>query len=90
MNCPTCVDYTNVLADLTVGYVGGEGEQWLIVRNARGEERLSLLGNEVRLSKPTSAGKRPGPAKGLLANTEDAAGGLPLRRMPDFLRLIVG
>ncbi|NCU95476.1 MAG: coenzyme F420 hydrogenase, partial [Betaproteobacteria bacterium] len=35
LTCRTCVDYTNVLADITVGYMGGEGRQWLIVRNAR-------------------------------------------------------
>ena len=31
MTCRTCVDYTNVLADITVGYMGGQGEQWLLV-----------------------------------------------------------
>lgn len=36
MTCRTCVDYTNRLADITVGYMAGEGDQWLIVRNARG------------------------------------------------------
>ncbi len=90
LTCRTCVDYTNVLADITVGYMGGEGEQWLIVRNARGAELLKLLGDEVRLSTPGSAGKRAGPVKGFLANTERAAGGLPLRRMPDWLKPIVG
>jgi coenzyme F420 hydrogenase subunit beta len=90
LTCRTCVDYTNVLADITVGYMGGEGEQWLLVRNARGEELLALLGDEVRVSLPGSAGKRQGPVKGFLANVERAAGGLPLRRMPEFLRPIVG
>jgi hypothetical protein len=79
-----------VLADLTVGYMGGTGEQWLIVRNERGEELLDLLGDEVRSSAPGSAGKRHGPVKGFLANVERAAGGLPLRKMPDWLRPIVG
>jgi coenzyme F420 hydrogenase subunit beta len=90
MTCRTCVDYTNVLADITVGYMGGEGEQWLLVRNARGEELIDLIGGELRTSEPGSAGKRQGPVKGFLANTERAAGGLPLRRMPNFLRHIVG
>jgi coenzyme F420 hydrogenase subunit beta len=90
LTCRTCVDYTNVLADITVGYMGGEGEQWLLVRNERGEELLGLLGKEVRVSEPGSAGKRQGPVKGFLANTERAAGGLPLRRMPGWLRPIVG
>jgi coenzyme F420 hydrogenase subunit beta len=90
LTCRTCVDYTNVLSDITVGYMGGEGEQWLIVRNERGEELLHLLGDEVRLSEPGSAGKRAGAVKGFLANTARAAGGLPLRRMPNWLRPIVG
>lgn len=90
LTCRTCVDYTNVLADITVGYMGGEGEQWLLVRNARGAELLALLGDEVRLSAPGSHGKRAGPVKGFLANTERAAGGLPLRRMPAWLKPLVG
>jgi coenzyme F420 hydrogenase subunit beta len=90
LTCRTCVDYTNVLADITVGYMGGQGEQWLLVRNARGEEVLALLGNEVRVAAPGSGGNRRGPVKGFLANTERAAGGLPLRRMPGWLRPIVG
>ncbi len=90
LTCRTCVDYTNVLADITVGYMGGEGQQWLLVRNERGEELLELLGDEVRLSNPGSAGKRRSAVAGFLANTERAAGGLPLRSMPDWLRPIVG
>jgi coenzyme F420 hydrogenase subunit beta len=90
LTCRSCVDYTNVLADITVGYMGGEGQQWLILRNERGEELLDLLGDEVETSAPGSAGKRAGAVKGFLANTERAAGGLPLRRMPDWLRPIVG
>ena len=90
LTCRTCVDYTNVLSDITVGYMGGEGEQWLLVRNERGEDLLRLLGDEVRTAAPGSAGKRAGPVKGFLANVERAAGGLPLRRMPDWLRPIVG
>jgi coenzyme F420 hydrogenase subunit beta len=90
LTCRTCVDYTNVLADITVGYMGGQGEQWLLVRNARGEELLALLGDEVRLEAPGSGGRRRGPVKGFLANTLRAAGGLPLRRMPAWLRPVVG
>lgn len=90
LTCRTCVDYTNVLADITVGYMGGEGQQWLLVRNERGEELLGLLGDEVQLSEPGSAGKRKNAVAGFLANTERAAGGLPLRSMPDWLRPIVG
>ena len=90
LTCRTCVDYTNVLADLTVGYMGGQGEQWLLVRNERGEELLAALGDEVQLSAPGSAGKRTGAVRGFIANVARAAGGLPLRSMPDWLRPVVG
>ncbi|MGL4439107.1 MAG: Coenzyme F420 hydrogenase/dehydrogenase, beta subunit C-terminal domain, partial [Bosea sp. (in: a-proteobacteria)] len=90
LTCRTCVDYTNVLADITVGYMGGEGQQWLLVRNERGQELLDLLGDEVALATPGSKGKRQGAVKGFLANVRLAAGGLPLRAMPDWLRPIVG
>ena len=90
LTCRTCVDYTNSLADLTVGYMAGSGEQWLVVRNDRGAELVALLGDEVSLETPADSGKRAGPVKGFMANTERAAGGLPLRRMPAWLRPIVG
>ncbi len=90
LTCRTCVDYTNALSDITVGYMGGEGQQWLIVRNDRGAELLGLLGDEVLLSQPGSRGSRKGPVKGFMQNTERAAGGLPLRAMPNFLRPLVG
>ncbi|MCX7341751.1 MAG: Coenzyme F420 hydrogenase/dehydrogenase, beta subunit C-terminal domain [Hyphomicrobiales bacterium] len=90
LTCRTCVDYTNVLADITVGYMGGEGQQWLLVRNERGQELIDLIGDEVMLSTPGSKGKRHGPVKGFLANVRLAAGGLPLRSMPDWLRPIAG
>lgn len=88
--CRTCVDYTNVLADVTVGYMAGQGEQWLIVRNDRGEEIVAMLGDELRTAPLESHGKRAGPVKGFIINTERAAGGLPLRRMPKPLRRIFG
>ena len=90
LTCRTCVDYTNVLSDITVGYMGGQGEQWLIVRNERGEELLNLLGDEVRTSAPGTAGKRHSAVVGFMKNVERAAGGLPLRKMPNWLRPIVG
>jgi coenzyme F420 hydrogenase subunit beta len=90
LTCRTCVDYTNVLADLTVGYMGGAGEQWLLARNERGEELLALLGDELRVSSPTSKGNRQPHVRGFMTNTERAAGGLPLRRMPAFLKPLVG
>ncbi|MEY2883256.1 MAG: coenzyme hydrogenase [Pseudomonadota bacterium] len=95
LTCRTCVDYTNSLADITVGYMGGTGEQWLIVRNERGSELIALLGDELKTGPPEDNGKpdgskRAGPVKGFLANTERAAGGLPLRRMPKWVRPVVG
>ena len=89
MTCRTCVDYTNVLSDITVGYMGGQGQQWLLVRNDRGQHLLQLLGDEVSLRTPGSAGKRAGAVRGFLKNVELAAGGLPLRRMPNWLRPVV-
>jgi coenzyme F420 hydrogenase subunit beta len=90
LTCRTCVDYTNALSDITIGYMGGSGEQWLIVRNQKGEDLLALLADEVKLSEPESSGNRAGPVKGFLKNVELAAGGLPLRQMPNWLRPIVG
>jgi coenzyme F420 hydrogenase subunit beta len=90
LTCRTCVDYSNVLSDLTVGYMGGNGQQWLIVRNERGQELVQLLGDELCTSAVTSAGRRHGAVRGFLANTRRAAGGLPLRRMPSWLRPVVG
>jgi coenzyme F420 hydrogenase subunit beta len=90
MTCRTCVDYTNTLADITVGYMAGQGEQWLLVRNERGEELLQLLGDEVKLTEPGSAGKRAGPVTGFMKNVELAAGGLPVRGMPNWLRPLMG
>lgn len=89
LTCRTCVDYTNVLADITVGYMGGEGEQWLLQRNDRGREILDHLRDELVLSAPGSKGRRAGAVKGFIENTKLAAGGLPLRRMPDWVRPIV-
>ena len=60
------------------------------MRNQRGENLLELLGNEVVTSTLGSAGKRAGAVKGFIKNVERAAGGLPLRKMPNWLRPIVG
>ena len=89
LTCRTCVDYTNRLADITVGYMGGRGDQWLIVRNARGQQILDLLKDRIELKPPTQAGRRAGPVRGFLANTLRAAGGLPLRRTPAWLKPLV-
>ena len=89
MTCKTCVDYTNRLADITVGYMGGDGDQWILTRNDRGEEILALLADRLTVKPLTDKGKRAGAVRGFLANTERAAGGLPLRAMPDWARPIV-
>jgi coenzyme F420 hydrogenase subunit beta len=89
MTCKTCVDYTNRLADITVGYMGGDGDQWVIVRNDRGADLLALLGDRLATSPLTDKGKRAGAVKGFMDNTARAAGGMPLRRMPDWLRPLV-
>lgn len=89
LTCRTCVDYTNSLSDITVGYMGGEGEQWLLSRNTKGDDLLELLGQEIHLLKPQSRGDRKSAVLGFKKNVELAAGGLPLRKMPNWLRPIV-
>ena len=90
LTCRTCVDYVNTLSDITVGYMGGRGEQWLLVRNQRGREALQHIRSELSLKAPTSSGKRYSAVKGFIENTRRATGGLPLRKMPQWLRPIVG
>ena len=90
LTCRTCVDYTNALADITIGYMAGQGEQWMIIRNQHGAELADLLGAEVKTTPLQTAGKRRGAVAGFMKNTERAAGGLPLRRMPGLLRHVVG
>lgn len=89
MTCRTCVDYTNTLSDITIGYMGGEGDQWLIVRNDTGAKLLELLRDEIELQEPRSRGNRRRAVKGFQLNTERAAGGLPIRSMPNWVRPIV-
>ena len=90
LTCRTCVDYTNALADITVGYMAGEGDQWLIIRNERGEELVALLGDELKTQPLGTKGNRKGAVAGFAKNVARAAGGLPLRGMPNFLRPLVG
>ena len=89
LTCKTCVDYTNRLADITVGYMGGDGDQWLITRNDRGAGLLALIGPQLTITPLADTGKRMGAVKGFMENTARAAGGMPLRRMPGWLRPIV-
>lgn len=89
MTCKTCVDYTNRLADITVGYMGGDGDQWVITRNHRGAEMLAGIAGRLAERPITDRGNRAGAVKGFMANTARAAGGMPLRAMPDWLRPVV-
>jgi coenzyme F420 hydrogenase subunit beta len=88
--CRVCVDYSNSLADITVGYMGGSGEQWLVVRNDRGEELVALLAGELVETPLISSGARSGPVRALRGALERAQGGLPLRRAPTFARPMIG
>jgi len=87
--CKTCVDYTNRLADITVGYMGGDGDQWVITRNDRGARLLALIEDRLTTAPLTDKGKREGAVRGFMENTARAAGGMPLRRMPNWLRPVV-
>jgi len=89
LTCRSCMDYVNALADVTVGYMGGDGDQWLLIRNERGREMVALIEDELQRGPLTSGGRRHRPVRGFLDNLRRAAGGLPVRRMPDWLRPIV-
>ena len=90
LTCRSCFDYTNALADLTVGYMGGSGEQWLLVRNERGRALVRLLGDLLETMPVTSSGNRRGPVRTFLGAIERSAGGLPLRRAPHWARPLIG
>jgi len=90
LTCRTCVDYVNTLSDITVGYMGGRGDQWLLVRNQKGQRVLDSIRSELTLKAPSTSGKRHTAVKGFIENTRRATGGLPLRRIPQWLRPIVG
>lgn len=89
LTCKTCVDYTNALADITVGYMAGQGEQWLIVRNDNGARLLHTIAGELRSKPPQSRGKRTQAVRGFITNVERAAGGMPLRTTPNWVRPLV-
>jgi len=89
LTCRACFDYTNALADVTVGYMAGAGDQWLIVRNARGRELVALLEDELVTAELESAGQRRAAVRGFLGNLQRSANGLPLRRAPRWARGII-
>lgn len=89
LTCRSCFDYTNALSDLTVGYMAGSGDQWLIERNERGSELLALLGDTLITRPLESKGDRRGPVKAFVSQLERSQGGLPVRRTPQALRPLV-
>jgi coenzyme F420 hydrogenase subunit beta len=90
LTCRSCFDYTNSLSDITVGYMAGEGEQWLLVRTARGEAMLQLLREELALAPLGSAGARKSAVQTFVTMLEKSAGGLPVRGAPDWARPVIG
>lgn len=90
LTCRSCFDYANALADITVGYIGGEGDQWLLVRNARGRALLDLVRDELVVRPLGARGDRTKTVRAFLRMSEDANGGLPLRRAPRWLRPLIG
>ena len=89
ITCRSCYDYSNTLADLTVGYLAGEGDQWLVVRNTRGEELVRLLGDELERGAITSHGARRGAVRAFLGGLQRIADGLPVRRAPRWLKPVL-
>lgn len=89
LTCRSCFDYTNTLSDVTVGYMAGSGEQWIIERNERGAEIVALLADALVTSPLVSSGTRKGPVAAFVSQLERSAGGLPVRRTPQRLRPLV-
>lgn len=89
LTCKTCVDYVNALSDITIGYMAGTGAQWIIVRNATGQAVLDLIAPELTIEPVSTAGNRISAVQGFMKNVRLAAGGLPVNRMPRFLRPIM-
>lgn len=58
-SCMSCFDYVNSLADLVVGYMGAPfGWQWIVVRNATGQEMLDLVQDQLETQPVDSQGDR--------------------------------
>lgn len=83
--CLSCFDYANTLADITIGYMGATlGWQWIMARNARGEQLLELLRPYLALGELTERGdRRAGVARyiGMLAQ--------PPGRPPALIRRLI-
>lgn len=89
LTCRSCMDYVNRLADLTIGYLAADGDQWLIVRNARGRELLDLVADELVETPFVSSGRRAAPVAGFQKNLDRRAQGLAVRRAPKLLRPVI-
>lgn len=89
-SCRTCFDYTNALADITVGYMGGSGAQWLLVRNDCGLEMLAMLHHELEITQLESHGARRKAVSLFVRVLAESTSGLPLRRAPNWLRPLIG
>jgi len=58
-SCLSCFDYVNGLADLVVGYMGATfGWQWLVVRNAKGQQLFDLIKDELEFTEILDQGDR--------------------------------
>jgi coenzyme F420-reducing hydrogenase beta subunit len=68
-SCRTCFNYTNSLADLSVGYMGGgmPDYQWMLIRNPKGWRLLDLVRDELELSEPTESGSRKTAMSGFMS-----------------------
>jgi 7-hydroxymethyl chlorophyll a reductase len=96
-SCNSCFDYSNALADLVVGYMAAplaegarmtESDQYLVVRNDRGEALLQALGERVQLTPVGSGGERRGFVPGIVEQDCDGllSDGAPrLWAMPRWL-----
>jgi coenzyme F420 hydrogenase subunit beta len=89
LTCRACVDYANALSDLTVGYMGGDGDQWLLVRNERGRELVDRLGGELVRRPLRSGGRRQRAVKAFHGALQRSSDGLPARRAPRWIRPLV-
>jgi 3,8-divinyl protochlorophyllide a 8-vinyl-reductase (ferredoxin) len=86
--CLSCFDYANTLADITLGYMGAPfGWQWIMVRNARGEQLYEILKPQLEYSELASSGNRHkgvGRYVGMLARPP-ARPPAPIRKLIAFL-----
>ena len=70
LTCRTCVDYTNVLADITVGYMGGAGRAVAAGAQRARRGAAGAAGRRGRASRrPAAPASGTAPVKGFLANT---------------------